>query len=92
MKDKAIVIETGEVFDVESHYSIKKMTLTIDLPDDLNESLSESLNGFEQEFEYKDTNDEEGDYYLLSNDKRYTKDELIVGLDNIREYKLKNIL
>jgi len=92
MKDKALIIKTGEILDVKSQYSVKMMSISIELPDDLKDVLSKKIMDFEQEFEYKDTNDKEGDYFTLSDGKKYHEDELIVGLDNIREYKLKNIL
>lgn len=92
MKDKALIKKTGEILDIVNQYSIKMMTISIDLPDALKDTLSEKIMEFEQKFEYKDNDDKEGDYFTLSDGKKYHEDELIVGLDNIREYKLKNIL
>lgn len=93
MIDKAFVIKTGELMDITSRYSIKLMTISIELPDDMEETLKKSMSdNFIGDFEYKDTKDKEGDYFTLSDGKKYHEDELIVGLDNIREYKLKNIL
>jgi hypothetical protein len=31
-------------------------------------------------------------YYVLSDGNKYLEKELIVGLDNIREYRIKNII
>jgi len=87
MKEKAIVRKTNEILDIENHWVIKKMKLSIEFPgfDDLNTVLEEN-------YEYKDTKEihDEGDHYILSDGKKYVSDELIVGLDNIRDYKITN--
>ena len=36
--------------------------------------------------------DEKRTYYILSDGKKYYENELIIGLGNIREYKIKNII
>lgn len=95
MKDKAIVIETGEIFDIVSHWLTKKMTLSINLPDDMDSDIKEKFEKYVGEFEVKEEDPKvhkDGDHYILSNGKEYIGEDLIIGLDNIREYKLKNIL
>lgn len=43
------------------------------------------------DFDFKDK-EFPGNEYELSDKKKYKKEELILGIDNIREYKLKNII
>ena len=41
----------------------------------------------------KDTIDKKDEpYYILSDGNKYYENQLIIGLDNIREYKIKNII
>ena len=90
MKDKAIVKKTNEIFDVEKHWIVKKMSITINLPDDLKDILGDQIAQYE--CDHKDTNPKEhkeGDHYILSNNEYYISDELIVGIDNIRDYKIR---
>jgi len=90
MKDKAIVIKTGEVLDVEGYFTV--MNLTISLPIEISDDVFKQL---ESEVYLKSRNQDNpkpGDYYTLSDGNKYNDDELIVGLDNIREYKIKKII
>lgn len=95
MKEKALIKETGEILDIKSKF--QKMKLKIDI-DNFPDYLKESLKGFEDDVWIKSDPDKyqiknnEGSYYILSDGGKYQDDEVIVGLDNIREYKLKNII
>lgn len=77
MKEKALVIESGDILDILSEYITMPMTFSINLEDP---STNKSKSG-------KKTKN-----YSLSNGNSYKESEIIVGLDNIREYKLKNII
>jgi hypothetical protein len=98
--DKALVIKTGEILEVDQCYVT--MTFDIELPDDFPEEAKKSLGEWSHQLdipkdrlskEFKDSNlSEDVSTYVLSDDKRYNQDELIVGIENIREYKLKNLL
>ena len=85
---KALVKETGEVKDVKSKYNISK--IDIDISFDFNDvdSDNEITTTFTKDSGY----DKEGTYYVLSDDVTYNENDLIVGQDNIREEKLKNII
>jgi hypothetical protein len=94
MKGQAIVKETGELFDIKNHWIVKKMTFTIDMPDDMDIDVKEKFEKFSGDFSIKDDNLKEhkdGDYYILSDGNQYMGEELIVGLDNIRDYKISQI-
>ncbi len=94
MKDQAIVKETGELLEIEKHWIVKKMSFTIELPDDMSSDIKEKFEKFSGEFDMKDENPKEhknGDHYILSDGNRYMGEELIVGLDNIRDYKINQI-
>lgn len=84
-EDKALVIETGEILDIKFQYFTKKVNISFDISDSLMEEIS-------SKFEKESSEDKEGNLYMLSNDKKYSENELIIGLDNIREYKLKKII
>ncbi len=89
MKDKAIVIKTGEVLDVDGYFKV--MNLTISLPIEISDAFKQFESKVYLKSEDKDT-PKPGDYYTLSDGNRYNGDELIVGLDNIREYQIKKII
>lgn len=42
--------------------------------------------------QYNVKSKEGGTYYILSDDNKYFEEELVVGMDNIRDWKLKNII
>lgn len=93
---KALIKKTGEILDVKSKF--QKMTLKIDI-DNFPDDLKESLKGFENEVWIKtDTEgcyqlkEDKGTYYILSDGNKYYENEVVTGTDNIREYKLKNII
>lgn len=86
-RDKALVIKTGEVLDIEFQYLTKKVNISFDISDSLLEEISSNF-----KFEKESSEDKEGNFYVLSNGQKYSEDELIIGLDNIREYKLKKII
>jgi hypothetical protein len=89
---KALIKKTGEIFEVQSEYSM--MTMQISLPIDLEPKLKELEKSFYETWtNYKikmKTGKDKEDYYTLSNGETYEFDELIVGLDEIREWKIKN--
>jgi hypothetical protein len=94
MKGQAIVKETGELLKIKSHWIVKKMTFSIDMPDDMDFDIKEKFEKYLGEFEIKETNPKEhkdGDHYVLSDGKEYMGEELVVGLDNIRDYKINQI-
>lgn len=89
MKEKAIVRKTNEILDIEKHWVVKMLTMTINFPDGL-EHLNTEI---EKKYEYKDTKKKEhehGDHYILSDNKHYMGEDLIVGIDKIRDYKITN--
>lgn len=87
-KDKAIVKETGELYQVESQYSVKYMTMsfTFDMDEDQSENLKEMT------FVHDSEPEEEGEYYTLSDGKVYHEKNVIVGTEEIRENKLNSLL
>lgn len=94
---QAYVIETGETLDIKFQH--KMMKFTFELPPGLEckENLTteswvkfgpdNSIHGGSE-----DTNDKKEPYYILSDGNKYYENQLIIGLDNIREYKIKNII
>lgn len=77
MKEKALIKETGEIFDIEDRYMKSYVNTTFSF-DDL-----ETKN-----FESKPL----GKFCKLSNNNEYKIEELVIGIDNIREWKLKGIV
>ena len=87
-KDKAIVKETGELFQVESQYSVKYMTMSFNF--DMDEQQSEHLK--EMKFVHDSDPQEEGEYYTLDDGKTYHEKDVIVGKEEIRDSKLNSLL
>lgn len=77
MKEKALIIETGEIFDIEERYMKSYINASINFID------LETKN-----FESKSL----GKFCKLSNNNEYKIEELVIGTDNIREWKLKRIV
>lgn len=88
--EKVIIKSTGEILDVVSKYTMVKMTieLPIDFPDKekFEKEISETCT-----YELKcETSKDKEDFYILSNGKTYEVDDLVVGLDEIRNWKLES--
>lgn len=77
MKEKALIIETGEIFDIEQRYMKSYVNTTFSF-DDLGK----------EDFESKPL----GKFCKLSNNNEYKLEELVIGTDNIREFKLNNLV
>lgn len=93
---KALIKKTGEIFDVVSEYSMMKLTfnLPFDFPDKENyeKEITEAwIKNGETQVKMKTEKDRE-DYYVLSNGETYEVDHLVIGLDEIRDWKLENKL
>jgi hypothetical protein len=92
---QAFIKKTGEIFNVVSEYSMVQLTfeLPIDFPDkDKFEKKISSTWIHEGDQVKMKTGKEREDYYVLSNGETYEVDDLAVGLDEIRDWKLKNNL
>ena len=91
MIKKAIVKKTGQILDIVNEFSL--IQISIKLPDDFPEDLKSKM-----EEDFPDINDvkmktgkDREDYYELSDGKTYEIDELVVGIDEIREWKINNL-
>ena len=99
---KALIKETGEILDIKSKYQKMNLTFNLDFVDSLNISDDDKnnlkkLSTSEEVWvnsidEYNVKSKKEGTYYILSDDNKYFEEELVVGMDNIRDWKLKNII
>ena len=87
-KDKALVKDTGETFHIESSYEVFSLTgsFVYDLENDAD--LKDVFGTYTHNSDPK----EDGQYYTLSDGKEYHEKDIIVGMDNIREEKLKKII
>lgn len=86
---KAIIKETGEIVTTKNQFQIKHMSFSFEF--DLGDVVKDNI---EKTFVHSGTgeSDREGTYYTCDNGETYHESEVIVGLDEIREYKLKNNL
>ena len=90
---QALIKNTGDIYDVANEYSL--MSIQISLPIDLEPTVKEKL---EKDFSQVwtsigvKTGKEKEDYYVLSNGETYEGDELVVGLEEIRNWKIENNL
>ena len=77
MREKALIKETGQILDIKENWMKSQITSSFSF-DDLET----------KEFKNKSL----GRFYVLSDGIEYPEDELIIGTDNIREFKLKGIV
>ena len=87
---KMLVKETGEILNTTNNgFEIKLMSFSFefDLGDDVKDKIEETYTrpGLSK-------TDREGKYYTGDNGETYHESEVVVGLDEIREYKIKNNL
>jgi choline kinase len=85
---KALVKETGEIQEVKSEYQVAYITATFNF--DLSDEQSDEIK--KMTFVHDSESQKEGTHYTLSNGKTYHEKDVVVGLDNIRDEKLKNII
>lgn len=84
--DKAIVKETGESHNVIGEWKV--FSMTIELPIELESSVEDSV------FVYGNTTSIDvtpGDKVKLDNGVTYNADEVVVGKEEIRKYKLSKL-
>lgn len=94
MKEKALIKKTGEILDVENYFIYASISINIDMEEKLVEEIKSS-DYSKSVWTFKDDSkvaNKEGQHYHLSDGKQYHEDDLIVGLENIREFKLNEIL
>ena len=87
---KILVKETGEILNTTNNgFEIKLMSFSFefDLGDDVKDKIEETY-----KHPGNSKTDREGKYYTGDNGETYHESEVVVGLDEIREYKIKNNL
>lgn len=93
---KALIKETGEVKEVKGIWQTQTVSFdfTFDT-DDVDNNTDDVDNNTEKYtnkiFYHEGSKDYNLDDVELSDGKTYKKSELIIGADNIRDYKIKNI-
>jgi hypothetical protein len=98
---EAYVIETGETLDIK--FQNKIMKFTFELPSEIKSEENPTIESwvkFDKEGKIQGgseslhsmENKKDEPYYILSDGNKYYEKQLIIGLDNIREYKIKNII
>lgn len=75
---KALVKNTGEILDIKSKYLVSPITISINLDE-------ADLSKLENKTEITKT------YFILSDKKKYNEDDIVVGIDNIRDYRIDNL-
>ena len=84
---KALVKETGKIIDIEDRWSFRYVSFSLDFENVETIKLPEMLT-----YTYGESSGKEGQYYLTSDGQKFHEDDVIVALDEIREYKIKNNL
>ncbi len=87
ISEKALVVKSGEIHSIESERQVMNMELSLSLDTDIDTS-DETIHFINDSKSYE----KEGKYYHLDNGLAYHESELIIGIDNIRDYKLKNFI
>lgn len=91
MKDKALIIKTGKILDIIQEYESRNISIDLDnIFSNLSEDKKEELSEMVEKLTNPSFSKKEGSYYILSDNMEYYEDEVIVGLDNIRDYKISN--
>ena len=80
--DKIIIKETGEEDVIQNAYGLITYHMSFEMDWDEDFDIKDDLH-----FTYGDSK-KEGWYYTIKNGKEYHEDKLIVGRDNIRDYKI----
>jgi hypothetical protein len=84
MREKALIKETGQILDIKENWMKSQVTSSFSFDDlETKEFKNKSLGRFYVSL---------GRFYVLSDGIEYPEDELIIGTDNIREFKLKGIV
>lgn len=90
MKNKMLIKKTGEILNTNNGFEIKHISFSFKF------DLKDVKDNIEEELTYTQTNlsktDKEGKYYTSDNGETYHESEVVIGLDEIREYKIKNNL
>ena len=94
---KALIKSTGEILDVTQEYSLMSIEFSfpIDFPEEISEKMKKdfSLTHEVTDNKYKmKTGKAREDYFELSNGETYESDDIVVGTDEIRNWKIKNNL
>ena len=89
--DKAIVKKTGEIVDIKDQFSLRYVSFSIDFSDFENVETIK-LPESESTYTHGESSGKVGTYYLTIDGRKFHEDDVVVGLDEIREYKLKNNL
>lgn len=89
-KRKLIVKETGELINIKNEFQIKHMSFSFEF--DLEDVVKDKIEELTFTHPGDSKTDQEGKYYTGDNGETYHESEVVVGLDEIREYKLKNNL
>jgi len=87
MNNKALIKETNEMVDIEYRSSLRYVSFSLDFENVETIKLPESATYINNE-----SSDKVGVYYLTIDGRKFHEDDVIVGLSEIREYKLKNNL
>ena len=81
--DKVIIKESGETNQVVRAYGKITISLDVDLPSDITTESGKYT---------KESDDKKiGWWYTLENGTEFHEDELIIGTDEIRDYKINQI-
>jgi hypothetical protein len=84
---KALIKSTNKIFDIKETFYMKIFKYDIKFSNE-NEKESKTESWIKKDKNHKS----EGQYYVLTDGNKYYHDDVVVGVDNIREWKLKNII
>jgi hypothetical protein len=84
---KALIKKTGEIVDIQDQWSLRYVSFSIDFENVETMKLPESST-----YTHSESSGKVGYYYLTTDGRKFHEDDVVVGLDEIREYKIKNNL
>jgi hypothetical protein len=100
--DKAILKKTGKEVKIKKSWGLKTIAVSFDLDNDV---IKDTLDKYKEEITFTKEipdlpigiNNEEPKewldnwFYELDNGEKVTKDDVVTGTDNIRDYKINQI-
>lgn len=93
MINKILVKKTGDVFDIETNNAFEIRHMSFSFEFDIDDKVKDEI---EEKITFKNPpgsikTNRRGKYYTCVNGEVYHEDDVVVGLDEIREYKIKNL-
>ena len=89
--EKALIKQTGIILDILNEYSTYTMDFKFDIKGWRNYEQSDKISYSKKDDLKNSIKKGEKTFYTLSDNKTYDEDQLVIGIDNIRDWKINNL-